>query len=88
MKLQFRHQKFQSDAATAVCDVFSGQPFHAPTYMVDPGLGQMGLYDAGKFTGFNNAPVVIGDDNVLEMSAEPNEQGRSSRLMRSKGAST
>ena len=66
MKLQFRHQKFQSDAAIAVCDVFSGQPFHAPTYMVDPGLGQMGLYDAGKFTGFNNAPVVIGDDKVLE----------------------
>ena len=66
MKLQFRHQKFQSDAATAVCDVFAGQPFHAPTYMIDPGLGQMGLYDAQNFTGFNNAPVAIGDDKVLE----------------------
>lgn len=66
MKLQFRHQKFQADAATAVCDVFAGQPFHAPTYMIDPGLGQMGLYDANTFTGFNNAPVVIGDDKVLE----------------------
>jgi type III restriction enzyme len=38
MKLQFRHQQFQSDAAKAVCDVFAGQPFHAPTYMIDPGL--------------------------------------------------
>ena len=66
MKLQFRHQKFQSDAATAVCDVFTGQPFHAPTYMVDPGLGQIGLYDARNFTGFNNAPVTISDDKVLE----------------------
>ncbi len=66
MKLQFRHQKFQSDAATAVCDVFSGQPFHAPTYMIDPGFGQMGLYDARNFSGFNNAPVVISDDKVLE----------------------
>lgn len=66
MKLQFRHQKFQSDAATAVCDVFAGQPFHAPTYMIDPGLGQMGLDDALNFTGFNNAPVAIGDDRVLE----------------------
>jgi type III restriction enzyme len=66
MKLQFRHQKFQSDAATAVCDVFAGQPFHAPTYMIDPGLGQMELYDAQNLTGFNNAPVTIGDDKVLE----------------------
>ena len=29
MKLQFRHQQFQSDAAAAICDVFAGQPFHA-----------------------------------------------------------
>ena len=26
MKLQFRHQPFQADAAKAVCDVFAGQP--------------------------------------------------------------
>lgn len=25
MKLQFKHQKFQADAANAVCDVFAGQ---------------------------------------------------------------
>lgn len=66
MKIQFRHQKFQSDAATAVCDVFAGQPFQAPTYRIDPGLGQIDLYDARKFTGSNNAPVAIGDDKVLE----------------------
>ena len=66
MKLQFRHQKFQADAATAVCDVFAGQPFQAPTYRIDPGLGQIDLYDARQFTGFNNAPVAIGDDKVLE----------------------
>ena len=66
MKLQFRHQQFQSDAATAVCDVFAGQLFHTPTYMIDPGLGQMSLEDVRKFTGFNNAPVAIADDKVLE----------------------
>jgi restriction endonuclease len=27
MKLQFRHRKFQADAAKAVCDVFAGQPY-------------------------------------------------------------
>ncbi|HQM02997.1 MAG TPA: DEAD/DEAH box helicase family protein, partial [Ruminococcus flavefaciens] len=66
MKLQFRHQKFQSDAATAVCDVFAGQPFHAPTYMIDPGLGQMDLDNIARWTGFNNAPVASGDEQVLE----------------------
>lgn len=66
MKLKFRHQKFQTDAANAVCDVFAGQPFHAPTYMIDPGLGQMNFDDATRWTGFNNAPVAISDDKVLE----------------------
>ena len=27
MKLQFKHQKFQADAAKAVVDVFAGQPY-------------------------------------------------------------
>lgn len=66
MKLQFRHQQFQSDAATAVCDVFAGQPFHAPTYMIDPGLEQLSLTQTRDYAGFNNAPVAIGDDKVLE----------------------
>ena len=26
MKLQFKHQPFQAEAAAAVCDVFNGQP--------------------------------------------------------------
>jgi type III restriction enzyme len=75
MKLQFRHQQFQADAAKAVCDVFAGQPFHAPTYMIDPGLGQLGLEDARNFTGFNNAPVAIGDDKVLEHIRSIQRQG-------------
>ena len=33
MKLQFRHQKFQADAAKAVVDVFAGQPYLTPSYM-------------------------------------------------------
>lgn len=72
MKLQFRHQAFQADAAKAVCDVFAGQPFHTPTYMVDPGMdaddrsGQMRLQGADTFTGFNNAPVSIDDGKILE----------------------
>ena len=39
MKLQFKHQKFQADAAKAVVDVFAGQPYLTPTYMMDRGDG-------------------------------------------------
>ena len=38
MKLQFKHQKFQADAAKAVVDVFAGQPYLTPTYMMDRGI--------------------------------------------------
>ena len=40
MRLQFKHQAFQAYAANAVCDVFTGQPFRTPTYMIDSGVGQ------------------------------------------------
>ena len=47
MKLQFKHQKFQADAAKAVVDVFAGQPYLTPSYMMDRGTGtyQMSLTD-------------------------------------------
>jgi type III restriction enzyme len=66
MKLQFRRQQFQTDAAKAVCDVFAGQPYHAPTYMIDPGLGQIAHAKVVDFTGFNNASIAIPDDEVLK----------------------
>lgn len=56
MKLQFKHQKFQADAAKAVTDIFSGQPYSTPTYMIDQGR-QQSLTD---FTGWNNALVNPG----------------------------
>ena len=36
MKLQFKHQKFQADAAKAVVDVFAGQPLLTATYTHPP----------------------------------------------------
>ena len=47
MKLQFKHQKFQADAAKAVVDVFAGQPYLTPTYMMDRGYGQMRISPVG-----------------------------------------
>ena len=66
MKIQFRHQQFQVDAADAVCNVFAGQPFCKPTYLIDPGLEQKQQLLTQKFTGFNNAPIALTDDEVLE----------------------
>ena len=37
MKLKFKHQKFQADAAKAVVDVFAGQPHLSSSYIMDKG---------------------------------------------------
>lgn len=75
MKLQFRHQPFQADAATAVCDVFAGQPFRTLTYMMDSGLGQISLSQSRDFTGFGNAPVAIDEGKILEHIRTLQRQG-------------
>ncbi len=66
MKLKFRHQRFQADAAKAVCDVFAGQAFHTPTYMIDTDLEQTSIDYTLGFTGFNNALVTLSDEEVLK----------------------
>lgn len=60
MKLQFKHQKFQADAAKSVVDVFAGQPYLTPTYMMDRGTGiyQIGMNEEEDFTGWRNQPLV------------------------------
>lgn len=70
MKLQFKHQKFQADAAKAVVDVFAGQPYLTPTYMMDRGTGhyQLGMNEDDDFTGWSNAKIVpeLSDGKILE----------------------
>ena len=68
MKLQFKHQKFQADAAKAVVDVFAGQPYLTPTYMMDRGYGQQTITDDTDFTGWRNERIVpeISDRLILE----------------------
>ena len=52
MKLQFKHQKFQADAAKAVVDVFAGQPYLTPTYLMDRGSDAHQItLEAMSFTG-------------------------------------
>ena len=70
MKLQFKHQKFQSDAAKAVVDVFAGQPYSNPSYMMDRGSGnyQQSLTEEEDFTGWSNHKIVpeLNDRLILE----------------------
>lgn len=56
MKLQFKHQDFQAEAAKSVVDVFRGQPFYTPSYMMDQGTD--GQIDLLPFTGWNNCKIV------------------------------
>ncbi len=69
MRLQFKHQKFQADAAKAVVDVFAGQPYLTPTYMMDRGSNyQLSLLDKDEFMGWRNEPIVpeLSDAMILE----------------------
>lgn len=70
MKLQFKHQKFQADAAKAVVDVFAGQPYFTPSYMMDKGSGlyQQSMTEEEDFTGWSNHKIVpqLTDGQVLE----------------------
>ncbi len=72
MKLRFKQQKFQADAARAVVDVFAGQPKLTPTYMMDQGEGflqQSTTYESDytdEYIGRSNAKIVPSlDDRVI-----------------------
>lgn len=73
MKLQFKHQKFQADAAKAVVDVFAGQPYLTPVYRIDRGAmsrqtGITGMEQDISFTGWSNQRIVpeLNDRIILE----------------------
>ena len=68
MKLQFKHQKFQADAAKAVVDVFAGQPYLTPTYMIDRGAETRLTDTDEEFTGWSNQKLIpaLTDGVILE----------------------
>ena len=64
MKLQFKNQKFQSDAAKAVTDVFQGQRHsNMGEYTVDMGNEEASFFDV---VGFRNQPVTVSGQDILE----------------------
>ena len=69
MKLKFKHQKFQADAAKAVVDVFAGQPYLTANYLIDRGDDKQGtLINDPYFIGWCNQPIVpqLSDNVILE----------------------
>ena len=70
MKIQYKHQKFQADAAKAVVDVFAGQPYLTPSYMMDRGTGtfQIGINEEEDYTGWSNHRIIpeLNDQLILE----------------------
>ena len=78
MKIQYKHQKFQADAAKAVVDVFAGQPYLTPTYMMDEGYegrlstgvaySQSEAFSDISYTGWSNQRIIpeLGDQQILE----------------------
>ncbi len=69
MKLQFKEQKFQADAAKAVVDVFAGQPYGTPSYRMERGsVYQRSLTDEEDFTGWGNQRIVpeLNEQIILE----------------------
>ena len=63
MRLQYKHQGFQQDAARAVVGVFRGQPLQdAFAYRMDVGKGVLDL----EIQGFRNHDLVLSDDVLTQ----------------------
>ena len=63
MKLQFKHQQFQTDAAQKVIDTFAGQPYYNKAeYIMNMGLRSGDI----PFTqiGFGNNPLVLNSHEI------------------------
>ena len=67
MKLRFKHQKFQADAAKAVVNAFQGQPYQdGISYLIDKGKTQSNQAELDTdFTGFKNAKVILDEGRIL-----------------------
>lgn len=65
MKLRYKKQKFQEDAAKAVVDVFKGQPRQSMSYMMDVGTEDATLFGR-EATGCGNKKLIPQlNDNII-----------------------
>ncbi len=67
MKLKFKNQQFQTDAARAVTDVFRGQRNQAMVeFTHDMGWSNQGTYDLFDVVGFRNQPITVPEGQLLD----------------------
>ena len=64
MKIKYKHQRFQAEAAKCVTDVFLGQPKSdgLSNFLVDQGT-KRGFYEV---EGFGNAPIALSRDSLCD----------------------
>ena len=64
MKIQYKHQPFQEEAARCVAEAFQGQPKQnlGSNYLIDPGTNQ-GLFNT---EGYANAPLQVSDEVICK----------------------
>lgn len=63
MKLRYKHQRFQTEAARAVTDAFRGQPYVEPSeFLHDVGKGKINYGELG----FANVSLVIDRTQLTE----------------------
>ena len=60
MKIRYKHQRFQAEAAKCVSDVFQGQPKH------DGSRTFLNKFGALNFDGFGNFPLVLDNESICE----------------------
>lgn len=63
MKLKFKHQRFQAEAAKSVTDIFTGQPYcDSADFLIDQGI-QKNMY---AVTGFGNQRLMLDKESLTE----------------------
>ena len=64
MKIKYKHQRFQTEAAKCVTDVFLGQPKSEglDSFLMDQGTNR-GLFEV---EGFGNAPIALSRDSLCD----------------------
>ena len=70
MELRFKHQKYQLEAANAVCDVFNGQPCRTSSYQIDKGSDKNNYpifqEEQNEYIGVKNYKIILSENQVLE----------------------
>lgn len=68
MKLQFKNQQFQADAAQSVVNVFAGQPYSMEKYLIDSGIvkSKQTEFLTEEHLGAANSKIILTDEKIFD----------------------